>query len=140
MSPEKEVLWINSFGQEWNIFILTFLDTLGYTLFKKYDVWLGQFFSCFGRFGEPCLRLWWLSFSKNRYGGNEFAFPPCTYVCLFWLNLYSKSSNCEIRQLGDLQICTLRDSLITSFPKSAVWWLRCSRSKCESSKKQDLNS
>ena len=26
--PEKEVLWICSFGQEWNIFILPFLDTL----------------------------------------------------------------------------------------------------------------
>ena len=52
MPPEKEVLWIYSFGQEWNIFILPFLDTLGYTLFKKYGVWLGHFFLYFGRFGE----------------------------------------------------------------------------------------
>ena len=29
MPPEKEVLWIFFFGQEWNIFILPFLDTLG---------------------------------------------------------------------------------------------------------------
>ena len=28
MPGEKEVLWIYSFGQEWNIFILPFLDTL----------------------------------------------------------------------------------------------------------------
>ena len=35
ISPEKEVWWIYSFGQEWNIFNLPFLDTLGYTLFKK---------------------------------------------------------------------------------------------------------
>ena len=28
-NPEKEVLWICSFGYEWNIFILPFLDTLG---------------------------------------------------------------------------------------------------------------
>ena len=27
MLPEKEVLWIYSFGLEWNIFILPFLDT-----------------------------------------------------------------------------------------------------------------
>ena len=50
MPPEKEVLWIYSFGYEWIIFILPFLDTLGYILFKKYGVWLGQFFSCFVRF------------------------------------------------------------------------------------------
>ena len=54
MPPEKKVLWIYSFGQEWNIFILPFLDTLGYTLFKRYGVWPGQFFSFFGCFGEPC--------------------------------------------------------------------------------------
>ena len=29
MPPEKEVLWIYSFGCEWNIFILPFLDALG---------------------------------------------------------------------------------------------------------------
>ena len=34
--PEKEVLWIYSFGKEWNIFIWPFLDTLGYSLVKKY--------------------------------------------------------------------------------------------------------
>ena len=38
MPPEKKVLWIYSFGCEWNIFILQFLDNLGYTLFKKYCV------------------------------------------------------------------------------------------------------
>ena len=27
--PEKEVLWIFSFGYEWNIFILPFLGALG---------------------------------------------------------------------------------------------------------------
>ena len=53
MPPEKEVLWIYSFGQEWNIFLLAFLDTLGFTLLKKCGVWLWQFFSYFGRFGEP---------------------------------------------------------------------------------------
>ena len=52
--PEKGVWWIYSFGQEWNIFILPFLDTLGYTLFQKYGVWLGQLFSYFGCFEEPC--------------------------------------------------------------------------------------
>ena len=37
---EKEVLWIYSFsfGYVWKIFILPFLNTLGYTLFKKYNV------------------------------------------------------------------------------------------------------
>ena len=35
---EKEVLWIYSFGHVWNIFILPFLSTLVYTLFKKYCV------------------------------------------------------------------------------------------------------
>ena len=34
----KGVLWIYSFGYAWNIFILPFLNTLRYTLFKKYNV------------------------------------------------------------------------------------------------------
>ena len=38
MPQEKEVLWIYSFWHVWNIFILPFLNTLGYTLFKKYCV------------------------------------------------------------------------------------------------------
>ena len=45
MPPKKEVLGIYSFGQEWNILILPFLDTIGYTLLKKYGVWFGHFFS-----------------------------------------------------------------------------------------------
>ena len=35
MLPEKENLWIYAFGKEWNIFILPFLGSLGYTFFKK---------------------------------------------------------------------------------------------------------
>ena len=38
MPQEKEVLWIYSFWYAWKIFILPFLNTLGYTLFKKYSV------------------------------------------------------------------------------------------------------
>ena len=34
----KDVLWIYTFGYVWKIFILPFLNTLGYTLFKKYNV------------------------------------------------------------------------------------------------------
>ena len=53
ITQEKEVWWFFSFGKEWNIFILSFLDTLWYTLFKKYVV-----FSYFGSFGDLIALIW----------------------------------------------------------------------------------
>ena len=74
MHPEIEVLWIYFFGQEWNILILPFLDTLVCTLFKKYGVWLGQFLSYFGRFGKPC-----------RSSVQTAPTLRATWALLFWL-------------------------------------------------------
>ena len=41
MPWEKEVLWVYSFGYVWKIFIFTFLNTPGYTHFKKYNFYPG---------------------------------------------------------------------------------------------------
>ena len=57
MPPEKEVLWIYSFGYEWNIFILPLLDTLGYP-FQK--IWCRAIF----------FRIW--AVSRNR---GQFSIP-----------------------------------------------------------------
>ena len=64
MPPEKEVLWIHSFGYEWNSFILPFLDTLGgYTLLKRYGVIFFVFWPFRGTVGE----------GHDSY--NDFEFP-----------------------------------------------------------------
>ena len=66
MPPEMEVLWIHSFGYEWKIFILPFLDALGYTLSKK-------LFSYFGRFGEPwaSVKILTLKIKTNTQANNH---------------------------------------------------------------------
>ena len=80
MPQEKEVLWIYSFEYEWNIFILPFLDALGYNLFKKYGAWLGQFFSYFDRFGEPWALL---ALAVNKASFDVCAFSwKCEYDLL----------------------------------------------------------
>ena len=53
MPWEKELLWIYSFGQEWNIFILPFFIYPKVYPFQKRWCLTWAFFSYFGRFGEP---------------------------------------------------------------------------------------